>query len=285
MSVKYEKPPVVYTVAKLNFGKSIGNYINTKYQKLLSSLEDVGFNSYTKSEVTGIQLKQANNTFTAVPSNVDRVGYFSSDKMKCAIIDESSIEFRLSKYTNHSSFLDEVILLLDKCRECEVTSGNQLKEIELHYVDLFVPTGSIQLEQMFNGVALPNGQFYNDSTDRLVVGSIQSTRILKSGKTKVSVNLEQLSDLDLNRRKYLPDGLIEPDEKLSMPLDTERFFPNQESKLNYAIVHTSCSTLVGNESEDLRQAFELLYKQSRQTFDHMIKSNVCESIWKVKTKV
>jgi hypothetical protein len=281
MAVKYQNPPVIYTVAKLIFAESIGSYKKEKYEKLLISLEELGFDAYSKSQITGFQVKQADNQFQMTPSNAERIGYFSKNRCMSAIIDESTLELRLTDYTNHTKFLDTFCTFIELCRKNEVASGNKLREVELHYVDLFVPGGH-DLQSMFTGISLPNSQFYSEEKDMLMVGAIQFTRILSSGKTKVSVNLEQLKATDPTKRKYLPDSLIEPDNKLSMPINSERLFGyHQES--DYALVHTSCSALIDAIDlplEQLRIKFEELYAESRKTFDAMINSNVCNDIWK-----
>jgi hypothetical protein len=64
MACKYENPPVIYAVAKVIFKQGIGSHSEDKYQKLLESLKSIGFDSYQRSNVTAIQLKQADNKAT-----------------------------------------------------------------------------------------------------------------------------------------------------------------------------------------------------------------------------
>lgn len=284
MAVKYHNPPVVYTVAKLIFAESIGSYSDEKYKKLLSELAPLGFDSYAVSKVMGVQLKQSDNQFSALPANVERVGYFSVNRCRCAIIDENTIELRLSEYDNHSRFLDDFKTLIEVCVNHDIAQGNKLREIELHYVDLFVPDDTCELKSMFSSsVTLPLRQFYSDESDAIRVGAINFTRVLGSGKSKVSINLEQLIAKDPKRLKCLPDALSEPDNKLVMPLHVSRLF-HATTPQEYAIVHTACGSLVDMEyldSEALRKAFEEQYSESRKTFDHMINSKVCDAVWKV----
>ncbi|MEI8614310.1 hypothetical protein [Shewanella scandinavica] len=286
MATKYKNPPIVYTTAKLIYAESIGGYSTEKYKKLLSALELIGFDAYTVSKIMGLQIKQSDNQFSAVPSAVDRVGYFSPNRRRCIVIDERTIELRLTEYDNHSRFLDDFKLLIELCAEHDIAKGNKLREVELNYVDIFVPHNCL-LKDMFSGtVAMPMAQFYSDNTDLAMVGATNFTRILESGKSKVSVVLEQLNSVDASRLKYLPDTLVETDRDLSMPLDVERFFEDSTC-LEYAIVHTACSSLVDMNQLDttaLRSTFEDMYMESRKTFDHMINVEVCDSIWKVERK-
>lgn len=281
MAVKYQNPPVIYAVAKLIFAESIGSYGEEKYKTLLNSLKELNFDSYSVSKVTGIQLTQSNNKFSATQANTERVGYFSPNRTSCAVIDESTIELRLTEYGNHSDFLDSFCKFIKLCNDHEIALGNKLREIELHYVDLFVP-GKYELQKMFLGISLPNDQFYREPEDMLKVGAIQFTRILSSGRTKVSVNLEQLKAIDPARRKYLPDTLIEPDQKLAMPINSERLFGYHQNS-DYAIVHSCCSALIDTSElliDQMRNKFEELYQESRKTFDAMINDVVCNDIWK-----
>ncbi|WP_298441401.1 hypothetical protein [uncultured Ferrimonas sp.] len=280
MATKYSNPPVIYTVAKLIYADSIGSYSDEKYKKLLASLTSVGFDSYSLSKVMGIQFKQSDNQFSATPANAERVGYFSPNRKRCALIDENTIELRLSEYDNHTRFLDEFKVLLDTCQKNEVALGNKLREVELHYVDLFVPE-DCKLNDMFSSVSLPVGQFYSAGDDAIKIGATNFTRILAKGTEKVSVSLEQVFSSDPKRRKYLPDSLVEPDEKLGMPLDVSRLFKSQ-GQVEYAIVHTACGALLESSklnTEEIREKLEHLYRESRKTFDHMIEPNICGHVW------
>lgn len=288
MATTYLNPPVVYTVAKAIYAKSIGSYGDEKYKTLLSGLEALGFDSYSVSKVMGVQLKQSDNQFTALPANRERVGYFSANKRRCAIIDENAIELRLSEYDNHTHFLDDFESLMQLFLDHGITTENKLREIELHYVDLFVPQNTCTLKDMFSSsVTLPMEQFYSDDTDAVKLGATNFTRILESGKSKISINLEQLNiTADTNRRRYIPEALFEPDNNLLMPLGVERLFSEDQNQ--YAIVHTSCGSLVDMEqvdTKDLRKKFENLYAESRKTFDHMIQPQICNDIWKLEKKL
>lgn len=284
MATKYQNPPVIYTTAKLIYAESIGSYGIEKYEQLLSALKSLQFESYTISNLMGVQLNQADNQFTAIPTQAKRIGYFSSNRRRCAVIDERTIELRLTEYDNHSRFLDDFKSLIETCNHHGIAKGNKLKEIELHYVDLFVPTSGSQLKDMFSkSVTLPITQFYSDNDDAIKVGATNFTRVLASGQQKVSISLEQLSVPNEHMRKYLPDPLIEPDQNLAMPLDIARLFPSPDQN-EYAIVHTACGSLVNDEQfeiEALRTAFEHMYKESRKTFDHMTSPTYCDNVWKV----
>ena len=151
-----------------------------------------------------------------------------------------------------------------------------------NYVDIFVPEKGDLGDMFADNVSLPIAQFYSDDSDAIKVGATNFTRVLASGRSKVSINLEQLKVTDVTRRKYLPDTLVEPDQKLSMPLDVERLFPNKTEK-EYAIIHTACGSLLDInvvDTNELRKEFEMLYAESRKTFDHMINPAVCDVIWK-----
>lgn len=283
MAVKYQNPPVIYAVAKLIFSESIGNYGEDKYKDFLLSVRELGFDSYTLSKVQGIQFKQSDNQFSASPSNSERVGYFSTNRKRCAVINENALELRLTEYDNHSSFLDSFCRFVELCKKNEIAIGNSLREVELHYVDLFVPSEHA-LQDMFNSITMPNNQFYSEKEDMLKVGAIQFTRILSSGRTKVSVNLEQLKVINSLKRKLLPDSLIEPDNKLAMPINSERLFGYHQDN-DYAIVHTCCSSLVDEleiPKEKMRDKLEELYRESRKTFDQMINPDVCNKVWNVE---
>ncbi|MFV7641715.1 hypothetical protein ACNPK3_14335 [Shewanella algae] len=287
MATKFQNPPVIYTAAKLIFAEPIGSYSDEKYKSLLVALESLSFDTYIVSKLMGIQVKQSDNKFSAIPTNAERVGYFSANRQRCAVIDENTIELRLSEYDNHTRFLDEFKALIDIFFSRGVAKGNKLREIELHYVDLFVPH-KWQLKDMFaSSVTMPIDQFYSDSNDAIKVGATSFTRVLAPGTSKVSVNLEQLQVVDPHRRKYMPDALVEPDTKLSMPLDVERLFASKEQN-EYAIIHTACGSLIDMDSAvdttKIREMLESQYIESRKTFDHMIAPKVCNEIWEVQAK-
>lgn len=280
MAIKFRNPPVIYAVAKLIFSETIASYPKERYEKLLISIEALGFDSYIISKITGIQFKQADNNFSVAPTTAERIGYFNANRTKCAIIDENSVELRLTDYSNHTEFLNTISEIMETLKKHEITIANRLKEIELHYVDLFVPKG-FPLQNMFNGITLPNNQFYSEEGDKLQVGAIHFTRVLSSAREKVSVTLEQLKSLDPSQRKQIPDSLVEPDRKLAMPINTERLFAGSSSG-EYALVHTHCGALTEEteiSSDLIRKKFEVMYQESRKTFDAMIRLEVCSDVW------
>ncbi|PMG21484.1 TIGR04255 family protein [Vibrio splendidus] len=284
MSIKYENPPVIYVVAKISFNDSIGSFSEEKYLKLREATESLGFEAYSKSSIVGVQVQQSNNELSAKSASIERVGYFTSDRDKSFIIDENSIELRISAYSNHTEFLDCFINILEACFNLGIAKGNNRRELDLHYVDIFAPTGDIQLENMFEHISLPNNQFYTDKTDGMMVGSLNFIRVLESGRQKVEVNLEHINLKNIEGRKYLPDILSEPDKNLGMPLTPNRLFEGFKGS-EYALAHTTCSSLLEEDTDltNIRHKLEGMYKESRKTFDHMINRSVCDEIWKLES--
>lgn len=281
MSIKFENPPVVYAVAKLIYKESIGSFGEDKYQELLASLKRIGFDSYTKSKLTGIQFKQSDNKFTATQSSTDRVGYYSPDRKLCALLDDNAVELRITNYSNHSVFLDTFRSFIEILHSNSIANANDPHEIEINYVDLFAPK-ECTLQQMFKNIKLPIPEFYSLDSDLFKVGVIHFTRVLECGTKKVSINLEQHLTKDVSSiKKFIPDSLTEPDGKLSLKFDTQRLFTDV-NLTEYAIVHTSSSSLVNSENQSLdniRNTLEELYLECKKTFDEMINLEVCDGIW------
>ncbi|EMK2729641.1 TIGR04255 family protein [Vibrio diabolicus] len=282
MSVKYENPPVIYAVAKISFNDSIGSFSNEKYLSLRDEIESQGFEAYTKSSMMGVQVQHSSNEFNAKPSNIDRIGYFTAERDKAIVIDENSVELRVSRYTNHSDFLDCFTTVLDKCFNLGIAKGNKQRELDLHYVDIFAPIQGANLGDMLKNVSLPNHQFYRDETDSICLGSLNFIRVLESGRQKVEVNLEHINLKNIEGKKYLPESLSEPDPKLGMPLEPTRLFKDFSGE-EYAIAHTNCSSLLDENTDvvDIRQKLEEMYKESRKTFDYMVNRDVCDGIWSI----
>jgi len=282
MACKYENPPVIYAVAKVIFKQGIGKHSDEKYQQLLQSLKPLGFESYQRSNVMGIQLKQADKSFSVKQSESPRLAYFSPSKQLSVLLDENVIELRVSNYSNHAFLLNTFSQVLDMCIENQISTGSQLRELELNYVDLFVPN-QCTLDSMFKSITLPSKQFYLEASDAVHVGNINFTRVTASGNVKTVVNLEELPKRQQQGVKILPNTLQEVDELFTMPIDTERLFLDNYDG-NYAIVHTSCGSLVEGQMDHdtalIRARFELLYNESIKTFDHMIDTNICDQIWK-----
>jgi uncharacterized protein (TIGR04255 family) len=282
MACKYENPPVIYAVAKVIFKQGIGSHSEEKYKQLLESLKPLGFESYQRSNVKGIQLKQADNSFSIKEAESARLAYFSPNRQISVLLDENVIELRVSHYTDHSFFLDTFKKVLDACMDNELTIGSQLREVELNYVDLFVPN-ECSLEEMFKVITLPNKQFHYEADDVVHVGSINFTRVVAPGNIKVVVNLEQLPKRKEQGAKFLPNSLMEPDDLFTMPVNLERLFLDTYEG-DYAIVHTICGGLMEEgfkyNTQVIRDKFENLYSESIKTFDHMIDTDVCNRIWK-----
>lgn len=282
MSIKFENPPVVYSVAKIIFTGDIGKFNKEVYDEVLQALVSQGFVAFTQGTVNGIKVSQSDNQLSTTPVTAKRVGYFNRSRDACLLIDQRSIELRITKYTNHKDFLDTFVKCLDVCRDFGLSSGNPIKELELHYVDLFVPHG-FELASMFNGIQMPNTLFHREVDDALNIGATNFVRVLKEGKTKVAVSLEQVVSNNGNPTKLLPDNLTEPDGALEMPIYSQRLF-GYGGVTDYAIVHTHCAHLFGGRepndfSDSVRNELENLYSESRKTFDVMIEETVCYKTW------
>lgn len=286
--MKYDKPPVKYVATKIKFGKVFGSYPEAKYQSLLERLEGLSLERIVVSKVNQYQFQPSSEKLEVSEGSVDRVGFFSANSRRCAIISEKSLEFRLSEYDNHKHFLDDAFNFYELFIESGFAVDNPVKEIELHYVDHFIPLGCM-LSEMFSEVRLPVGQFHHDKQDSLNFGSLEFTRVLKSQKEKIQVALEQLpiirSQEDNGAKrlaKIIPDMLIEPDSKLEMPISEDSLENLTEDQ--FAMIHTSGSRLItpDDERSQLREQFEQLYRESRLTFDAMINSEVCNQIWKIQ---
>ncbi|WP_299265222.1 hypothetical protein [uncultured Psychrosphaera sp.] len=279
MSTTYQNPPVIYTVAKLNYMEGLGNHGDDKYEALLVALKPMGFESFLKSGVNAYKFQTSENqNFSVSPSNINRVGYFNADRSMCLLLDEKTIELRLSQYTNHSHLLDTFVKSVEICNENQIGTSNTAKEIELHYIDLFYfENGS--LEDMFASIKLPSSQFYRDEeSDLFEAGAISYTRILKPGNLKLVVNVEWFSNRGRKNLPLIPGQIGEPDSNLEMPVFSDRLFGSKERISEYAIVYSNSSALV-QEPKEIRDAFETLYAHSKTSFDNMIDEEVCNDIW------
>ncbi len=284
--MKYENPPVRYVVAKLKFSKVFGKYSEEKYKKLLQNLNELNIERIVVSDINQLHLNNQHGRFEITEGSADRVAFFSANGRRCCIISEREIEFRLSEYDDHTHFLNDAFAFYNKFREAGFAVDNPVTELSLHYVDHFIPE-SCNLKDMFSDVTLPTGQFYQKDDDFICVGVMSQTRILESKREKVVVSLEQFKippqndDGSYHLPKVIPDALLEPDERMEMPIQVR--YSNSAVGKDYAIVHTSCSKLISKDEESkIRESFEDLYKESRVTFDNMINFDVCNDIWVAK---
>ena len=251
----------------------------------MSSLEGLGLERIVVSDLNHVHLNSQHGKFEITEGTVDRVAFFSPNGRRCGIISEREIEFRLSEYDNHSHFLDDTCVFYNKFIESGFAVDNPVAEILLHYVDHFIPD-KCNLVDMFNNVSLPLGQFHQKDSDFISVGVLSQTRILESRREKVVVSLEQIKipqqpTGDFNELpKVIPDALLEPDEKMVMPIDVK--VPEESVGKDYALVHTFCSKLISKEDTVIRDSFENLYRESRVTFDKMINLETCSDIWIAK---
>ena len=279
MSTTYQNPPVIYTIAKLNYMEGLGNHGDDKYEALLAALKPMGFESFLKSGVNAYKFQSSENqNFSVSPSNINRVGYFNADRSMCLLLDEKTIELRLSQYTNHSHLLDTFVKSVDICNNNQIGTGNTVKEIELHYVDLFYfKNGS--LEDMFTSIKLPSSQFYRDTkSDLFEAGASSFTRILKPGNVKLVVNVEWFSNRNRKNLHVIPGQIAEPDSNLEMPIFSDRLLGSEETINEYAIVYSNSNALV-QELKEVRGTLETLYIHSKTSFDNMISEEICNDIW------
>lgn len=277
MSQKFRNPPVIYAVAKLNYAGAIGNYTKGKYQRLLDHIEHLGFDSFIESSVQHVEDDQDSSSLGETISS-NRVGFFSPDKTKSLVLNEKSIEYCISDYTNHTDLIEGMCKAIRACNELDITTNLVENEVELHYVDLFIPRGLKALDEMFNGIQLPNSQFYSSEKDAIKVGITSFMRVLEGAKDKISISLEQSMMLDGKLNKVLPRQLLNRDLKLRMPINTDRLLGDYDGK-TYALVHTACAGLLGEREVKINDLYEMLYNESRSTFDEMVNFDKCSKLW------
>lgn len=280
MTKKYENPPVIYTVAKISFKQAIGQSSRERYREYLSSLSKLGFDTYVVSNVKALTLELGGEQFKAVESDNDRIGFFNRPKSLSLLLDGNTVELRSNQHDNHEKFLDILCKAVGVLKEQEVITYSDIKELELHYVDLFYNPRDV-LDKMFS-VKLPFNQFDGFDNDVLKVGNLNLLRVLEPGNKKIVVNIEEHLYGRGEKLRILPQALIEPDEKLGMSLFFERLMPpNAKKEKRYALIHNFAAMLpVGLDSEvSVRNAFEEVYTPLREMFDYVKEDSECETIW------
>jgi len=287
MSGYYERAPLVYVVAAFKFNAQdlLTEHDLTAIRK---SMISIGFAEYEKSEGYEVNIDDASYDASGVQlrttdKQVVRFAYFNTKRTLCAVLSDERLEFRSSHYTIYSEFLEQLQQVVRQMSKA-VPELNQvnLKELELHYNDVVVPYEGRSLNDYF-GVAhacLPANSFLQDQSPLAERGKVEWVKLMDR-KTKVEAQVEQLPG---RVKRLLVGNMVEPDNKLAMPLRLARR-PDSATK-DYALVHTVASRLLNQplgESE-WKTVMGELHDYCSNTFKGMLAETVCNADWGYKER-
>jgi uncharacterized protein (TIGR04255 family) len=285
MSGKYENAPLVYVTASIRT-TGLPKLINEQPGLLQQLMIQHGLPEERVSKHQTLNFKidpKGSGEPAGEVGTLHRVGFFSSDATESVIFDDGLIEYRTTKYEDYEALCDRLITLFDAIFESiAVYKDIFSKELTMSYVDVILPYLNRQISDYFIvNNAMPR-TFLNglDQTDLQVVGNVSLSRII-TPEHKVNISLEQLPIIDKRIPKFLPNGLIEPDNKFGMPLFVT---PNVEevSPSEYALLLTQSMKLITKKlSElDIKKDFESLHESIKSSFKGIINHDICNEDWK-----
>ncbi len=282
MSGRYIKQPLIYATARIKMAP-IPSLTGDQTAQLEQAMLKCGFVQKKETEVNQVALEVAGNGIPAskVEKHLKR-GFFSLDSKEAFIIDKDCLELRTSNYSRYGAFCEKFDLAITMLTEAvDPLKLLPVQELVLSYADFIAPLPGRILAEYFsksNGM-LPLSLVNSEESDLQRVGLLQVTRVVEADK-RIFVSLEELPTVEGAPIRWLPKNMEEPDLQFGMPLTIRDEWRNLEST-HYAILTTQASCLIKASLGELnfQHASQPIHNLTRQTFENLINSEVCNEDW------
>lgn len=274
MSGYFRRAPLSYVSIKLDT-TGLPPLFEHQYVKLFQAM--VGCNLVMEEASSGKEIQFGPDAKSGVSvKDVPRRCFMNATKTNAFLLDRDCIEWRTTKYNKYSKFIDDFNDVFNAFITSIPEITNVLiREAVLSYVDVVVPEGDHLLSDYFvSTVVLP----LNNVADKgiMAIGRCDYSKVVEP-TLKIDVSLEQLPQ---KIQKFLPEVLMEPENKFAMPIKIDfKFSP--ESTQDYALLMTRASSLIDKKLSDFDSvdAFLPLHKLTRSEFNSIINLPFCKKMW------
>ena len=276
MSGYFKKAPLSYVSIRLNT-TLLPQLLDDQKAKLQQAMLSCDLVFYEKS--VGKQFifnndfeKENNFNF----KDVYRHGFLDVEKLNAFIIDEMGIEWRTTKYSKYDTFISMFNdVFLKFMSVSSVYDNARTTEIILSYVDMVVPEDDEILSDYFSGaIQLPVTNAFNEGV--FSVGATTVSNVITNDQ-KIDISLEQLPQ---KFKKYLPEALIEPDQRFGMNI-INPFVLSDKEGAEYALLLTRTSSLTECKLSEFNciEASKPLHEITKDSFYKVINVDFCKSKW------
>lgn len=287
MSGRFQKAPLIYVTAHVQLSMR-PDLLEKQWASLEQSMIRVGLKQPRRKVGRVIDLTAWSDEHDANEKiNSQRLvhfGFFSSDFTEGLILGPDFLEFRTTTYQDYSSFRTRMLELFQSVMTAvDILGALDVSEVVLTYCDVIVPAYGRPLKGYFSQPdALPLNLLAGTREDKSQVAQAQATRLV-SEKQKVTVALEQVPVGEGQKiRKWLPNGMVEPDKDFAMPLNIRPEWSERQNEPHYALLTTQSSRLPPVQAlyeTPLAELFDSLHQLTRDAFDEIIHTDHCRQDW------
>jgi len=281
MSGRFKKAPLVYVSARINT-TPVPQLLPDQKALLQQAMMKCGLVINVESNAQAINLDQqigGNPSFTPI----QRLAFFSQDRSQCLLIDKDAIEWRVTTYNKYADFIQSFENNVEALLKAVDFLGHlACHEFILSYADIIAPQNNHNLNDYFKNAdsILPLSYYKaHSSSDVKQVGHSQVTRVTRPDQ-KITISLEQLPIEENKIKKLLPEPLMEPDQKLGMPLEIRDEWRSPTSG-DYGLLMTQAGILekVSIDKMSFESTFGDNHKLTKETFNSLLNFEVCNQDW------
>lgn len=278
MSGYFEQAPLSYVVAKIDTTE-LPPLLKEQFATLRQAMLEFNLVHYERSDGKEVQIKaDLSKKNEASFSDSPRLGFLDSDRDNCFILDRHCLEWRTTNYSKYDDFLSSFICVFQSFIDCvPAVNKVEIKQASLAYVDVIIPDNDKELKNYFmDPNILPLSSIADNTNDLIQIGRLDLTRVI-SKTEKVNVSLEELPQ---RAGKFLPDALMEAEQKFAMPINLP-FKLDPASEKKYALLMTQAFTLANMSLSDinLKDLFSGLHLSTKNTFNSLINFDLCSNCW------
>jgi len=276
----FKKAPLTYVIAKFSCSR-FPELDSQEKEQIRRAMINIGYPDYQVSEGEKVDFNMSDGDIEAKQSKILRAGFFSADRKRCLLLTPDSIEYRVSDYLNFEGFCDQLDDVLKAIFSAipEYTKA-AFKEAILSYSDTIIPEKERSISNYFKEDSiLPLNFLQEYDNDVQQVGQTQATRIVRPN-LRLNISLEQIPVINKQINRWLPQQVMELDQKLSMPLNIFRDPSNIDAKY-YGILLLQGGRIVNKtiEQTDIIDIFSEIRHELKMTFSGLINKDVCEEDW------
>ncbi len=284
MSGRYAKAPLVYMTARIKT-TTLPNLTSDQWALVEQAMVKLHLPERVSGEVREVKVTVpagTNQELISTTNTLPRYGFFSVDRSNSLILDQDGIEWRTSSYSRYVDLCQRIgSVLAALCETVDAYRFVPAQELSLSYVDFIAPLTSRNLSDYFAGSTsvLPLGMLKGAQGDLKNFGHVQVNRIIESNQ-RIFISLEELPTIEGKLGRLLPQSMMEPDDRFTMPLNLRDDWKEIPFS-HYALLTTQAALLTSTQLKDLnfQDTCDPIHQLTRKTFKDLINKKVCDIDW------
>lgn len=235
MSFKLSEPPLVLAIIHLKAEGFAG--LGSAIESIRSAVSNLGYTGFENAEIKSQLVRlNADDGGVSVTHQSQRRYVFNGDRKYTQIqLSDGDLVFKCSDYQGRDSFIKSFMDVYEACySECPAVCESLAEQISIRYSNLIAtPKGQVESPDLISPDLMPNSQI--SKLGRRHYSSGMSIFVPDDNNSVLKVRTEEIRPESKRIQKFLPDDLLEGDNRLAMNIRPKSWWPDIESEAYYIL--------------------------------------------------